>query len=138
MDVNCIRIGAKGTLIRCLVSRSLLYNSGWMNHEADDRTSDRIIVIAPSRCWVPVRLCDLWTYCTLRFLLVWTDVSIHSKQTVLGVALAVLQPSMNMVVFAISFGGLARMDGAMGDEDRSSGRSIVPTAPSPPWRAEER
>lgn len=78
-----------------------------MGYEADDRTSDQIFVIAPSNGWVPVRLRDLWEYRDLLYFLVWRDVKVRYKQTVLGAAWAILQPTLTMVVFTIFFGGLA-------------------------------
>lgn len=45
----------------------------------------------------------------LLYFLVWRDVKIRYKQTLLGVAWAVLQPLMTMVVFTIFFGRLAKI-----------------------------
>lgn len=138
MDANFGRNGARGILIPSLPSTSLLYNSGWMSHEADDRTSDEINVIAPSRGCVQIRLRDLWSYRDLLLHLAWRDVKVRSKQTALGVAFDISRFTMKIVVFTISFGGLALMRGAMGDEDRSSCCATVPTAPFSPLRAAER
>lgn len=66
-----------------------------------------LIIIEPSRGWVPVRVRDLWDYRDLLYFLVWRDVKVRYKQTVLGAAWAILQPTMTMVVFTIFFGGLA-------------------------------
>jgi lipopolysaccharide transport system permease protein len=41
--------------------------------------------------------------------LTWREVSVRYKQTVLGVAWAIIQPVMSMVVFTVFFGGLAKM-----------------------------
>jgi lipopolysaccharide transport system permease protein len=54
-----------------------------------------------------VRLRDVWNYRDLLYFLVWRDVKVRYKQTVLGAAWAILQPTMTMVVFTIFFGGLA-------------------------------
>lgn len=43
------------------------------------------------------------------FFLTWRDIKIRYKQTLLGVAWAVLQPFFTMVVFSIFFGKLARV-----------------------------
>lgn len=53
---------------------------------------------------------DIWRYRELLYFLTWRDVKIRYKQTTLGVAWAVIQPVMNMVVFSIFFGRLAGMD----------------------------
>jgi len=64
-------------------------------------------VIEPSRGWSPVKLGDLWEYRELLYFLVWRDVKVRYKQTVLGAAWAILQPLLTMVVFTIFFGRLA-------------------------------
>jgi len=66
-----------------------------------------VIVIRPSRGWVSLRLRDLWEYRELLYFLVWRDVKVRYKQTVLGAAWAILQPFLTMVVFSIFFGRLA-------------------------------
>jgi lipopolysaccharide transport system permease protein len=68
-----------------------------------------VIRIAPSRGWVSLRLRDLWEYRELLYFLVWRDVKVRYKQTVLGAAWAIIQPLMTMVVFAVFFGRLAKM-----------------------------
>lgn len=65
------------------------------------------IVIRPSRGWVPLRLRELWEYRELLYFLVWRDVKVRYKQTVLGAAWAIIQPFFTMVVFSIVFGRLA-------------------------------
>jgi lipopolysaccharide transport system permease protein len=67
------------------------------------------LVIAPRRGWIAVNLPELWQYRELLFYLVWRDVKVRYKQTVLGGLWAILQPVVTMVVFSIFFGRLARM-----------------------------
>ena len=55
---------------------------------------------------------ELWTHRELLYFLAWRDVKIRYKQTVLGVAWAILQPLMNMLVFTIVFGRLAKLPSA--------------------------
>jgi lipopolysaccharide transport system permease protein len=73
------------------------------------RTSDGRpeYLIAPARGWAPVRLGELWEFRELLGMLVWRQVRVRYKQTVLGVAWAVIQPIMTMVVFSVVFGHLA-------------------------------
>ena len=52
---------------------------------------------------------DLWRYRELFLILAWRDVSVRYKQTVLGVAWAVLRPLFTMVVFTIVFGKVAKL-----------------------------
>jgi lipopolysaccharide transport system permease protein len=63
-------------------------------------------VIVPRSGWAPVELGELWAYRELLYLLVWREVKIRYKQTVLGVAWAVLQPVLTMLVFTVFFGQL--------------------------------
>ena len=67
------------------------------------------IVIEPSRGWVSLKLRELWQYRELLFSLAWRDVKVRYKQAVLGVAWAVIQPLMTMVIFSVIFGQLAKL-----------------------------
>jgi lipopolysaccharide transport system permease protein len=69
----------------------------------------QIIRIQPSRGWSALGLREVWIYRELLYFLVWRDVKIRYKQTVLGAAWAVLQPVLTMLVFTIFFGGLAKV-----------------------------
>ncbi len=52
---------------------------------------------------------DLWRYRELFFVLAWRDVAVRYKQTIIGLAWALLQPFFTMVVFTVIFGKLAQM-----------------------------
>jgi lipopolysaccharide transport system permease protein len=67
------------------------------------------IVIRPSKGWISLRLKDLWDYRELLYFLVWRDIKVRYKQTVLGAAWAIIQPFFSMVVFSLFFGKLAKM-----------------------------
>ncbi len=56
-----------------------------------------------------MRLGELWEYRELLYFLVWRDVKIRYKQTMLGAAWAIIQPLMTMVVFSLFFGKLAKI-----------------------------
>jgi lipopolysaccharide transport system permease protein len=66
-------------------------------------------VIEPRIGWISVDWRELWDYRELQYFLVWRDVKIRYKQTVLGVAWAVLQPLFSMVIFTIIFGRFAKI-----------------------------
>jgi len=51
---------------------------------------------------------DLWQYRELFFFLAWRDILVRYKQTVIGIAWAVLRPFLAMIVFTIIFGKLAK------------------------------
>src|SRR5450756_975154 len=63
-------------------------------------------VIQTTRGWVKLGLRELWQYRELLYFLTWKDVLIRYKQAVLGVAWAVLQPVLTMIVFTVIFNKL--------------------------------
>jgi lipopolysaccharide transport system permease protein len=65
--------------------------------------------IRPSRKWVLPDFGELWRHRELLYFLVWRDVTVRYKQTVLGATWAVLQPFAMMLVFSVFFGRLARI-----------------------------
>jgi len=65
--------------------------------------------IEPSNGWVPLKLKELWNYRELLYFLIWRDVKVRYKQTVLGAAWAIIQPLFTMVVFSLFFGRLAKI-----------------------------
>ena len=68
-----------------------------------------VITITPSRGWVPLRVREIWEYRELLYFLVWRDVKVRYKQTMLGAAWAIIQPLLTMVVFSLFFGKLAKV-----------------------------
>lgn len=82
--------------------------------QAQPTVSLPVYRIAPSRTWVPLHLGELWEYRELLYFLVWRAIRVRYKQTMLGIAWAVIQPVLTMVVFTLVFGRLAGMssDGA--------------------------
>jgi lipopolysaccharide transport system permease protein len=64
-------------------------------------------IIRPSSGWQLINVCELWRFRELIYFLVWRDVKVRYKQTLLGAAWAVLQPAMMMVVFTIFFSRMA-------------------------------
>lgn len=52
---------------------------------------------------------DLWRYRELFYFLAWRDLLVRYKQTVVGVAWAVIRPLLTMVVLTVVFGRLANM-----------------------------
>src|ERR1700719_4428876 len=67
-----------------------------------------LIIIEPGRqernYWL-----DLWRYQELFRVLAWRDLSVRYKQTVIGLAWALIRPFLTMVVFTIVFGRLAKL-----------------------------
>jgi len=68
-----------------------------------------VTIIRPSKGWSAVELAPLWEYRELLYFLIWRDIKVRYKQTVLGAAWAIIQPFFTMVVFTLFFGWLAKM-----------------------------
>jgi lipopolysaccharide transport system permease protein len=66
-------------------------------------------VIEPPSAWQLVNVRELWRYRELLAFLVWRDVKVRYKQTLLGAAWAILQPAMMMIVFTIFFSRMAKV-----------------------------
>ena len=77
--------------------------------EAEKTSEDLLVHIQPTSGWKIVDLKELKRYKELIFFMTWRDLKVRYKQTVLGVAWAVIQPVMTMVVFSVFFGGLAQV-----------------------------
>ena len=62
------------------------------------------LVIEPRRGWIAVDWRELVRSRELLYFLIWRDIKVRYKQAVLGVAWAVLQPAVQMLVFTLIFG----------------------------------
>jgi lipopolysaccharide transport system permease protein len=67
------------------------------------------IRIEPPRGLFELRLREVWAYRELLYFFVWRDVKIRYKQTAIGILWVVLQPVLNMLVFTLFFGHLAKL-----------------------------
>src|SRR5687767_9586597 len=65
------------------------------------------VIIEPRRGLFHLDLAAIWEYRELLYFMVWRDVKIRYKQTVIGVGWAVLQPLIQMVIFTVIFGKFA-------------------------------
>ncbi|MBD2593994.1 ABC transporter permease [Nostoc spongiaeforme FACHB-130] len=52
---------------------------------------------------------DLWHYRELLYFLAWRDILVRYKQTVVGLAWALIRPFLTMVIFTVVFGNLAKL-----------------------------
>ena len=68
-----------------------------------DMAAERIVIYERRRGWATLDLRELWDYRELLLFLTWRDILVRYKQAVLGVAWAILQPLLTMVVFAVVF-----------------------------------
>jgi lipopolysaccharide transport system permease protein len=60
-------------------------------------------VIQPPSGWQLINFAELWHFRDLLYFLAWRDVKVRYKQTMLGVAWAVLQPALMMFIFYVIF-----------------------------------
>jgi lipopolysaccharide transport system permease protein len=67
------------------------------------------IYIKPTRGFAALNLRDLWTYRELIYFMMWRDVKVRYKQTLLGAAWAIIQPVLTMIVFTFLFGRIAKL-----------------------------
>jgi lipopolysaccharide transport system permease protein len=68
-----------------------------------------VTYLRPASGWIPLNLLALWSYRELVYFLTWRDIKVRYKQASLGVAWAVIQPVVQMVIFTVIFGNLAGM-----------------------------
>ena len=57
---------------------------------------------------------DLWRYRELFYFLAWRDILVRYKQTVIGVAWALIRPLLTMIVFTVIFGKIAKLPADVG------------------------
>jgi lipopolysaccharide transport system permease protein len=72
-----------------------------------DQSAPRVTVIRPAPRWPHLDVPELWHFRELLFRLAWRDVAVRYKQTSIGIAWAILQPFLTMVVFTLVFGKFA-------------------------------
>jgi lipopolysaccharide transport system permease protein len=93
----------------------------------EKRQMSDVIIIEPGRhernYWQ-----DLWRYRELFRVLAWRDLAVRYKQTVIGVAWAVIRPLLTMVVFTVIFGRVAKLP-----SDGSAPYSLMVFAGMLPW-----
>ncbi len=68
-----------------------------------------VLVIEPQHGWRAIDFGELWHYRELLYFLVWRDIKVRYKQTVIGAAWAILQPLCQMVIFSVIFGAFAKI-----------------------------
>ena len=67
------------------------------------------VIIEPRRGWISLQLNALWQYRELMYFLVWRDLKVRYKQTLIGVTWIILQPLVSMLVFSVLFGWLLKV-----------------------------
>ncbi len=71
--------------------------------------SGSLLIIRPSHGWAALKVADVWAYRDLLGFLIWRDLKVRYKQTLLGVVWIVLHPLSTMLIYTVVFGFLARI-----------------------------
>ena len=77
---------------------------------AEGALAGLVVLIRPPRGWGFANLRELWRFRELIYFLIWRDVKVRYKQTLLGAGWAILKPLLGMVVFTVVFAGLAHLE----------------------------
>ena len=65
--------------------------------------SEGFIIYERRHGWTQLGFRELWKYRELLYFLTWRDILVRYKQAVIGIAWAVLQPVLQMIVFTVVF-----------------------------------
>ena len=80
------------------------------NHPPESGLPEKpLVVIQPGKSWVALELREVWAYRELLYFLIWRDLKVRYKQTLLGASWAITQPLLMTVVFTIFLGHFARV-----------------------------
>lgn len=67
------------------------------------------VYIKPPKGLAALNLRDLWLYRELVVFMIWRDIKVRYKQTLLGALWAIIQPVLTMIVFTFIFGKVAKV-----------------------------
>ncbi len=80
-----------------------------MSTEPLTESAAATVRIEPKRTWSDLGIHELWEYRDLLYFLVWRDVKVRYKQTVLGIAWVAIQPIVTAALFALLMGRVAKL-----------------------------
>ena len=75
----------------------------------EDAGKTSVVIIQPTKGLFCLDLDAVWPYRELLYFLIWRDIKVRYKQTVIGAGWAICQPLMTMVIFTIVFGNFAKI-----------------------------
>lgn len=75
-----------------------------------EKVSQSVTIIDPVRSWGFPDFAELFHYRDLIYFLVWRGLKVAYAQTVGGLAWALVQPTLQIVIFSIVFGALLQLD----------------------------
>jgi len=80
-----------------------------LNRKGFGMSSEQISIIKPISGWRVIDFKELKGYRDLFYFLVWRDIKILYAQTILGFTWAVLQPLIQIIIFTVVFGKVAKI-----------------------------
>lgn len=72
-------------------------------------SSESVVTIKPTKGLPSFALGELWNYREVVFFLAWRTIKVKYKQTIFGASWAIMQPVIQMVIFSIIFGRIAKL-----------------------------
>ncbi len=81
-----------------------------MSSNFDNMDNKTITVIEPISPWKLINFKELIEYRDLFLFLTWRDIKVLYAQTILGFSWAILQPLVQIIIFTIVFGRVAKID----------------------------
>jgi lipopolysaccharide transport system permease protein len=94
-----------------LVPRRMAGRLEWdiVSNTPPTRRREPVVRIRPAKGWIGLDIGELWRFRELFGFLVWRDLKIKYRQTLLGVGWAILVPFLQMVIFSFVFGRVAKL-----------------------------
>lgn len=71
--------------------------------------AEQITIIEPDSGWLSLNLAEIWKFKDLLVLLIWRDVSVRYRQSVLGIGWAIFRPLVSTLIFTLVFSMLVRV-----------------------------
>jgi lipopolysaccharide transport system permease protein len=84
----------------------LIFN-GLKNNQ---KINEHVTIIKPRTGWQVINFSELREYVDLFYFLVWRDIKVLYAQTILGFLWAILQPCVQILIFTIVFGKVAKIN----------------------------
>ena len=78
-------------------------------HAGAQLPENPLIKIRVSKGWTAIELREFWAHRELLYFLVWRDLKVRYKQTILGASWVILQPVLMTLVFAVFLGRIVRV-----------------------------
>ena len=80
-----------------------------IERQARPLPAEPVTKIRPARFWETIDLRELWVHREVLYFLIWRDLKVRYKQTMIGAAWVLVQPILMTLVFAVFLGRLIRV-----------------------------